>query len=40
MKYVLFGYEKIKNEEIGDNEKNLFEFIKDLETVSTIIFII
>ena len=36
MKYVLYGYDKIKNEKVGDNEKDLFEFINDLEKVNKI----
>ena len=34
VKYVLFGFDKIKNEKVSDNEKSLFEFITDLENVS------
>ena len=33
-KYVLFGYDKVKDEKVGDNEKPLLEFIKDLESVN------
>jgi hypothetical protein len=36
MKYALYGYDKIKNEKVGDSEKDLFEFISDLEKVSKI----
>ena len=30
----MFGFDKIKNEKVSDNEKPLFDFINDLENVS------
>lgn len=33
-KYLMFGFEKIKNEKTSESEKSVFEFISDYEKVS------
>lgn len=33
-KYLLFGFQKIENEKINENEKHLFEFLRDFENVN------
>ena len=36
-KYLMFGFKKIQNEKISENEKNVFNFISDFETVSVLL---
>jgi hypothetical protein len=37
-RYLLFGYDKIKNDKLNEYDKALFEFITDLENVLILFF--